>query len=474
MAALAKVQEFIADLTPGQNPFRLGIDHIQERRYPQVSASTNDILISFAIIHAFIIWVCCMVIIVPISCSHVRRKKYLWYFKLVHVDRALTPFRIPNSVLAVAITQLISSLICLIYCCLDYMSLQAPKTSRRIPLYAWVQLMWLFSFYGYWITGWSGLCTILCSPLSRVPWLLRPIVKKPKLVNILCILVPAIITFGTLVWTVIITVAYYQEAWIYVRLFDKMTIASNQWDSANVSNIDYPGIFESAVELVDANLKLIEKLRWNSFWWALISLLTLFFCSVSGWSLVQLLRYSTSIVKKLHMNRTHVKDLGSSNYVWTEASEISLALRKGYIYLLSHGMVMIASILYKTVICILIGSKADLVIATSHWRALGSWMYLVSGVIVVAALLLQSWRIFTDLDIIIPQTQMDSQKSDQTDGNNSSSTVDSFCMNKFTADNDEVLELEQHLQIPNPKPGSRQQQPQVMVIHQVMVIRRAF
>ncbi|EGG07296.1 uncharacterized protein MELLADRAFT_105800 [Melampsora larici-populina 98AG31] len=342
-------------------------------------------------------------------------------------------------------------MISLIYCCLDYISLQAPKTSRRIPLYA-----------------------CLCSPLSRVPWLLRPFVKKPKLVNIFCVLVPAIITIGTLVWTVIITVAYYQEAWTYVELFDKMTIASNQWDSGDVANIDYPGIFKSAVELVDANLRLIEKVRWNSFWWALVSLFTLFFCSVSGWALVQLLRYSTSIVKKLHMNRTHVKDLGYSNYVWTEASEISLALRKGYIYLLSHGVVMIASMSYKTVICILIGSKADLVIATSHWRALGSWLYLVSGVIVVGALLLQSWRIFTDLDIIIPQTQMDAQKSDHIDGNISSPTVDSISMNKFTADNDEVVELKQHLQIPNSKSASRQQQPQVMVIHQVMVIRRAF
>ncbi|KAH9824015.1 hypothetical protein DFH28DRAFT_944304 [Melampsora americana] len=394
----------ILNFPPGVNPYHYAAKLLEERRFPTVPQSTFKILQAFGVTHMCIICVCCLVIMVPILISQAKRLKYCWTFKKAFAGKTQKSFYIPNSVLAVAVTQLVSSVLCLLYAYLDYISFKSSKTAAGVYLYAWVQLMWLFGFYGYWITGWSGLCTILCSPLSQIPRPLRPLVTRPQVVNVLGILFPATVTVGTIAWVAILIVAYHHEFETFAQLRAAIVVAGNEFEIDQAVNLKT--LVKVGLKFHKVNGELTRRIRWNSFFWAVIGIFTLLLFVLSGWSLIMLLRKGATKLEALKPDNAHLKLSGLSHSLCSDPIQISRVLKRGYVYVVSHFVIMMASMTYKIVICLLIGVNAELVVMNSRWRSLGSWLYLLCGVIVAPAMLLQTWRIFTDLDIIIPESQV--------------------------------------------------------------------
>lgn len=407
------------NIPPGTNIFRASQRLLETTRYPPVPPSTYQILIAFAVVHSCIVWVCGVVIVVPIAFSKVKRGKYMWIFRKVYAGQGQTPFHVPNSVLAVAFTQLISSILCLVYTCLYYVSFASPKVASRVYLYAWVQLMWLFGFYGCWITGWSGLCTILCSPVTQIPRPLRKLVNRPDAVNAFHILVPISVSACTLVWIVFLVLAYHRESEQYNHLSDLLNAAAIKLD--NREPVDHTSMYFVTLRFLTSDHQLTAMVRWNSYFWAMIGFLTLFPFTLSGWSLIGLLRHSSSSVRQMMKPVEGLNMPDSEGLCYAE--KIAKELKRGYVYVTCHFWVMLSSMVYSIVICTLLGAKADKVVFEPRWRSLGSWLYLVCGVIVAGAMLLQSWRIFTDLDIIITETGSDLGQAESMDGSQTLASV---------------------------------------------------
>ncbi|EGG07294.1 uncharacterized protein MELLADRAFT_71677 [Melampsora larici-populina 98AG31] len=412
-------RQLVQNVPRGSNLFRASRELLHATRYPSIHPSTYQILIAFAVVHTCIMGVCGMVIVVPIAFSKVKRGKYMWIFKKVYAGKGQTPLYIPNSALAVAFTQLISSMLCLVYSGLYYLSFTSPKVANRVYLYAWVQLMWLFGFYGYWITGWSGLCTILCSPVTQIPRPLRKLVNRPNAVNAFHTLVPIFVSVCTLAWVVLLVFAYHRESEGYNHLDALLNVAAIQLD--NQESLDVKTLFKVAIQFMTSDSQLIRIVRWNSYFWAMLGFLTLFPFILSGWSMIGLLRNSSSSVRQMMQAAEGLKMPDSEGLFYTE--KITKELRRGYVYVACHFSAMLLSMVYSIVICVLLGVKADKVVLESRWRSLGSWLYLVCGVIVAGAMLLQSWRIFTDLDVIITETSSAPGESDTMAASQTSSSV---------------------------------------------------
>ncbi|KAH9809434.1 hypothetical protein DFH28DRAFT_557066 [Melampsora americana] len=461
------VHQLMQNIPHGTNTFRASRELLERTRYPPVNPSTYQILIAFAAVHSCIMWVCGVVIVVPIAFSQIKRGKYLWIFRKAYAGKGQTPFHVPNSVLAVAFTQLISSLLCLVYSCLYYASFASPKVASRVYLYAWVQLMWLFGFYGYWITGWSGLCTILCSPITQIPRPLRKLVNRPNAVNAFHTLVPIFVSACTLVWILFLVLAYHREFVEYNRLKALLNAAAIQLDHRQ--RVNGSTMYTVAMRFLTANRKLTQIVRWNSYFWAMVGFFTLFPFILSGWSLIGLVRHSSFSVQKMMQPVEGVKTPDSEGLV--HAEKISKELRRGYVYVTCHFSAMLLSMVYTIVICTLLGVKADKVVLDSRWRSLGSWLYLICGVIVAAAMLLQSWRIFTDLDIIITDT---GTKESKTMDESGSRTLTSVCrassigsLEDLSLDDcmmKETMEAVQVVQIQQARVAVRPQKAQAIIV----------
>ncbi|KAG0144735.1 hypothetical protein CROQUDRAFT_659541 [Cronartium quercuum f. sp. fusiforme G11] len=462
---MSSIVDLFANIPPGVNPYTLPISHLKNSRYPPVPRSTFKILTVFAVIHLLITWVSCMVVVGPLMYNKSKRQKYLWLMKSAYASKAQVPFRVPNSVFAVTITQLVSSIFCLLYISVDYAALQSPVIAKKVYLFAWLQLMWVFGFFGYWITGWAGLCTILCSPIDRVPRLLRPLVNRPHIVNLFHFIFPAIVTAGTFVWIPFLVLAYRNESEAYYNLHAMVVSAAEKHEAGQSSDLSQ--LMGSLAYFIQMNKKLNSRLQWNSFYWAGISFFTLFFCVVSGLSLIKLIRRSTAKVEQLKPTLTQVKQSGVETSTQPEPGNIALALRKCHIYVLCHSAVMMTSIVCTILACLVTAVKANSAVLTSEWRSLGAWLYHACGVIVAIALILQSWRMFTGLDIIITESQPGNTTIDEFDGT-SSSDEDYGDLDEFTTHDADAKEMPQRssVQIRQALVGVRVQRAQVLVVRE--------
>lgn len=461
------------DLRPGDNPYTNGAKFLERRRYPPVAPSTFKILAGFAVIHSMIIGVCCLVIVFPIVYSRSKRRKYFWIWKRVYVSQVTTPLFVVNSVMIVAMAQLVSSVVCLIYTYLDYASFTSPAVARKINLQVLAQIMWLFGFYEYWTTSCSGLCTVLCSPLRRIPAPLRPLVNHPHLVNYFNLSVPIIVTIATIAWQVSLSLAHQKESQMYIVLREILLSTGDRLDDKKP--IDFKNLFKILKQYIHVNHKLVDQLRGNSFFWFSIDLVTLSFFSISGGSLFSLLRHSAIQVDRLGQSSPHTKietkiehpksdpeQTGSGSERNWKPDQVAASLRQGYIYMLCHFSVMAFSITYTVVVCLLVGIQAKKVVVDSEWRSLGSWLYLVCGVIVAFALLLQSWRICTDLDIIISESAHTSDQADHT--RSLSDELESHYLDDVVIQGADKTSKGAPVEIQQAQVGVRYQKAQVIVI----------
>lgn len=122
---------------------------------------------------------------------------------------------------------------------------------------------------------WLDLSISLCSPLSKVPRPLRPLVSRPYIVNWFSRLFPAVVGAGTIAWVVVLIYSYHIEAEAYLQLQSMLTTAADQFDADQGNAVDFVSILKNALRYIEINKLLVTRVKSNSYWWVATHLLTL-------------------------------------------------------------------------------------------------------------------------------------------------------------------------------------------------------
>ncbi|KAG0139825.1 hypothetical protein CROQUDRAFT_665963 [Cronartium quercuum f. sp. fusiforme G11] len=420
---LPPITEIISLIPPGANPYKFGLGLVESSAFPSVDPRTYTILIILSIIHACTIVFCGAVIAIPYWRKRERGKKMVWLLKKFYVSESRKIYWIPNTSLAVAICQLLTSCFCEIYTYVDYASLKSPEFAGRMSLGVCVQFMWLFSFYSYFVTSWGALNTCLCSPHPSAV-LNKRLISRPIFLYFVCTLIPVLVTIITLTWSIVLAVAYHHEIHHITYVRDLLTTASNRWETkATATPNEFLKIVFAGDALLKATNRLITCLKWNSFTWAMLWSFTGLFYTYSVWPLIKLMRSCSKRMTHIEILRADSKP-NLHGHPFTTFSDRPLSqntqgfgkvLRRGYIFLVCHCTVMTISVIYTIAVCIVIGTHTEKVIVMAQWRSLGSWLYLVSGGFSAAAMLFQSWRSYTETDFDFPQSTDSPAQSTTTD-----------------------------------------------------------
>ncbi|KAH9814899.1 hypothetical protein DFH28DRAFT_285960 [Melampsora americana] len=414
---LPSIGQIVALLPPGGNPYSFGLKLVESSAFPSVEKRTYTILIILSIIHACTIIFCGTVISIPCwrkndygQGGHGQRNRMIWLLKKIYISERKKTYWIPNTSLAVAICQLLTSCFCEIYTYVDYASLKSPEFAGKMSLGICVQFMWLFSFYSYFVTSWGALNTCLCSP-HPASVLTKRVISRPVILYILCTGVPILVTIITLSWSIILAIAYRQEIQHITLVRDLLITASNNWESkANPAPDEFINIVKAGDSLLKATGHLISCLKWNSFTWAFLWTITGIFYTHSVWPLVKLMKSCSNRMRHIRVLRVNENPnlitqhqtlrLNSDPPVnQRNSKDVGKVLRRAYIFLVCHCTVMTISVIYTILVCLIIGTHTEKVIVVAQWRSLGSWLYLVSGGFSAIAMLFQSWRSYTETDL---------------------------------------------------------------------------
>ncbi|EGG11478.1 uncharacterized protein MELLADRAFT_102474 [Melampsora larici-populina 98AG31] len=315
------------------------------------------------------------------------------------------------------------------------------------------------------IAGRVYLYACLCSPLGQIPRPLRPLVTRPQVVNLIGILFPVAVSVGTIAWVFFLIFAYHHESLTFTQLSASIMVAGDEFEAGKT--VDLKDLIKVGLKFHNVNSELMSRIRWNSFFWAIIGFITLLLFVLSGWSLIALLRHGATKLEALKPNNAHLKLSDVTQFLSSHPKQIARDLKRGYAYVVCHFVIMMASMSYKIVICVIIGVHADLMVMDARWRSLGSWLYLLCGVIVAPAMLLQTWRIFTDLDIIIPESQVGETHPAETNCDTNIET-DNYSLEDFSLCDVKATCEVPEVQIVQARVATRPARAQVIVI------RRAF
>ncbi|KAI9612236.1 hypothetical protein KEM48_004252 [Puccinia striiformis f. sp. tritici PST-130] len=348
--------------------------------YPTVDPGTFSILIVMSFLHACTIILSVLVIILPFLRPRGRRKQF-WIVKKFTIGSTTDNYWMPNTSLALAFFQLLIGCVCEVYTYLSYMALKSPGFANKMSIGVWIQFIWLYNFYSYFITSWGAISTCLSSPQPAT--VLRfPILRKAGSLYTICIVIPLLVTLFTLAWSVALGFSYHKIQADVERMLQ---------------------IFEDAKTLINTTRTLIFRLKYNSFLWAGIWTFTAAMYTSAVCPLITMFR--TCYKRMEEMKTTEQPALSSQKSPPRGSSSgernherVGAALRRSYRFLMCHCAVMTISIMYNFCICLVVGIHSEHVIVVSEWRALGAWLFLVGGAFSAIAMLSQTWRSYIKFD----------------------------------------------------------------------------
>ncbi|KAG0141205.1 hypothetical protein CROQUDRAFT_664170 [Cronartium quercuum f. sp. fusiforme G11] len=445
------LDEIVANLPPTINPFRFGPDLINQLRFPIVSSQTYLVLILFSIFHLLISLICILIVLRLTWPNSIKQKvKFSWIFKKVYVEDEngdqveTTPLILPNSGLLMAFFQFLASLVAQIQIYFTFFSFKSYKFASKFSLPVWLYISWLFAFYAFWVMTWASVYTRLytqsayAEALRSAPfYIFRPIV-----LNSFFVLIAVLVTFTDLFLISWNLVCFRQEKNYWADLLESMSVAAVGWDNLNSTTdasaalrgglntnnrtiIDSLSLLKGQVQdtmvkgyrVLAIDIQLIHRSRVIAFIWALILLFTCMIYAGVMKSLISLIdsasakkgrrkpKVQVGLIRRPFPSQTcfdHPILDETEERSFVDTVEEASVLQRGLHYLICHSLVMILAILYATAICIIMGVKAEEMILNSYWRGLGSWLSLVGGIFMAIAMAFQFWRIWVDLDIIIP------------------------------------------------------------------------
>lgn len=429
---------------PSVNPFEFGQEIINCLRFPKVPLATCVVLVVFSIIH-FLTFLVCLVILLRFIFpkSATQKAKYGWLFRRIRVEDGdgnpveTTSLILPNSGPLMAGFQILASSAAQAEIWLTLASFKSFNIAPKYSLLLWLYISWVLAYYGFWVTAWASVYTRLYTQTAYAEAIKSSAyyIFKPLFLNCFFLGVPALVTLiqvGLLAWHI---TAFCRERDIWNDLVNSLNQAADMWTTLNKSTNSATAILRDALDnnvIRDRNAialvaqtsdvtrtaanvahidnDLIRRSQVMAFAWGVFLLITLVIYVTATWSLISLIKSADTNSESVRRKRKmQVGLLARRKSVYTEdsgaiplhKSEARL-LRRGLRYLTLHSLTMTLAILYSTVVCFLMGTHAKAIVITAHWRGLGSWLSLASGIFIAIAMSFQFWRVWVDLDIIIP------------------------------------------------------------------------
>ncbi|KAI9605892.1 hypothetical protein H4Q26_004262 [Puccinia striiformis f. sp. tritici PST-130] len=399
---LPSIPQILSTVPPGEDPFSFGLRMLDASVYPTVDPGTFSILIVMSFLHACTIILSVLVIILPFLRPRGRRKQF-WIVKKFTIGSTTDNYWMPNTSLALAFFQLLIGCVCEVYTYLSYMALKSPGFANKMSIGVWIQFIWLYNFYSYFITSWGAISTCLSSPQPAT--VLRfPILRKAGSLYTICIVIPLLVTLFTLAWSVALGFSYHKIQADVERVRNVLIQASSERKSGHHVNLQQMlQIFEDAKTLINTTRTLIFRLKYNSFLWAGIWTFTAAMYTSAVCPLITMFR---TCYKRMEEMKTTEQPAFSSQKSPPRGSSsgernherVGAALRRSYRFLMCHCAVMTISIMYNFCICLVVGIHSEHVIVVSEWRALGAWLFLVGGAFSAIAMLSQTWRSYIKFD----------------------------------------------------------------------------
>ncbi|KNE95759.1 hypothetical protein PSTG_10975 [Puccinia striiformis f. sp. tritici PST-78] len=399
---LPSIPQILSTVPPGEDPFSFGLRMLDASVYPTVDPGTFSILIVMSFLHACTIILSVLVIILPFLRPRGRRKQF-WIVKKFTIGSTTDNYWMPNTSLALAFFQLLIGCVCEVYTYLSYMALKSPGFANKMSIGVWIQFIWLYNFYSYFITSWGAISTCLSSPQPAT--VLRfPILRKAGSLYTICIVIPLLVTLFTLAWSVALGFSYHKIQADVERVRNVLIQASSERKSGHRVNLrQMLQIFEDAKTLINTTRTLIFRLKYNSFLWAGIWTFTAAMYTSAVCPLITMFR---TCYKRMEEMKTTEQPAFSSQKSPPRGSSsgernherVGAALRRSYRFLMCHCAVMTISIMYNFCICLVVGIHSEHVIVVSEWRALGAWLFLVGGAFSAIAMLSQTWRSYIKFD----------------------------------------------------------------------------
>ncbi|EGF98388.1 uncharacterized protein MELLADRAFT_95733 [Melampsora larici-populina 98AG31] len=355
-----------------------------------------------------------------------------------------TALILPNSGPLMACFQFLASGVAQAEIWLTLAAFKSYDTAPKYSLLLWLYISWLLAYYGFWVTTWASVYTreFQSKEISDMPphatldlfWPHTGCIRRQR--------VPIMVTFaqvGLLSWHMS---SFCRERDIWNDLVNSLKEAAKLWNNLNKSTNDATsilshGLFKNvngdpiamalvaqtrAVTLMTADVEtndrqLIQRSQVMAFAWGAFLLITLIIYASATWSLISLIKSAdTEPVRRKHKMQVGLLSRRKNSYT-EEGGAISVdneearLLHRGLRYLTLHSLTMITAILYSSVVCFIMGAHAEAIVVTAHWRGLGSWLSLASGIFIAMAMAFQfssfwgtilMWRVWVDLDIIIP------------------------------------------------------------------------
>ncbi|KAG0152145.1 hypothetical protein CROQUDRAFT_56115 [Cronartium quercuum f. sp. fusiforme G11] len=390
------------------NPYNYLADLIQEGTYPPVDNSVYTILQTFAVVYAFLILVCVSLLIIPISKGPKGRRKHLWVIRRRYLPNKATPLIIPNAGIVVTISQLLASLIFECYIVISYQSLKSPEFSQQGYRYVWLQICWLPGYIGFWFTAWNAMTTYICSPKRDLNsresrWL------NPTLLNCICVLFPVFVAIQSVVGAVFHGIICSQLTKSYKDLIYGLNAAAVQWPLNRNGDIKSLSVL---LEIYQTSLnEFLNVLEVTAYVWAVIGAIAAMFYATTVLMLLKLtrpcLRSGPSHSKAQRVMRIEQK----GSYFDPDHAQFSKErplgssrrtdpLRKGYYFLVGHFSLMLIGLVWDCVVGLLLATQTRKNIHDPSYRGMAVWITVIGAGFISAGMLFQSWRSFTDRDVI--------------------------------------------------------------------------
>lgn len=443
------LRSVLAAIPASVNPFEWGQEIINKFRFPRVPPATFSVLIVFAIIH-FLTAIVCLVILLRFIFpkSAIQKAKYGWLFRRIYVEDGdgypveTTALILPNSGPLMACFQLLASCVAQAEIGLTLAAFKSYDMAPKFSLLLWLYVSWLLAYYGFWVTAWASVYTRLYTQEAYAEALkTASFYIKPLFLNCVFLGIPALVTLthvGLLSWHIS---CFVRERDIWSDLINSLKEAAKLWNTLNKSTNAATSILSDALfknvngdrtamalvaqtrdvarmaAAVEKNdHRLICSSQVMAFAWGVFLMITLLIYAAATWSLISLIKSAdTEPIRR--KRKMQVGLLRRRRNAYSEGSgaipvdnEEASMLRRGLRYLTLHSFTMIAAISYSTVVCFIMGGHAKDIVVNAHWRGLGSWLSLASGIFIAMAMSFQFWRIWVDLDIIIPVQEARNQE----------------------------------------------------------------
>ncbi|POW15606.1 hypothetical protein PSHT_06989 [Puccinia striiformis] len=394
---LINIQRGLSTAQANTNYFDALTRYVENERYPEVPNFTYIILICFSVLHFIVLVVCFVNFIWPIfNYSSTERSKKFWLAKLIPIavqgagSFRPVPLILINSGILMALSQVVESMLSIIYIYLTYFSAQSVEFAERTSTRPWACAITQFQFYSCWFMAWTSLYTryiqaippsadsIISSALTYEHFIVHHV--PPLLLNIFFCIIPILVTVasGLMIHALVINSKDLFKVWSSMNKV--LENGSLDWDSLYnaTTSVSASDEFRLSLDLKTtvlrgtiAGMDVAQSLRNNiardrqeSLLWTVVFIGT---CSLYMFSYCMLLLLISSGIKRFkrpvqiglistrinnsNTNAAYDPDTHEERRIASSTeSQINdyaeqTSMIKGFVYLAVHGAAMILAML---------------------------------------------------------------------------------------------------------------------------------